>query len=235
MRPSGARRMMPVLFLVVVMLTAGCGGPRRLDELVVYDTETFTLKVVRYYESLFLHYDGEIFVVMCRDPSTAAMPAMATQDAGWRMLGRGPALGTTSAADLLPAIRERYLVRPAGGLVVRGVVLRASRSGCGPFIIWDPTRQADLEIDPVPKPDFCAPVGTGDCRYHDFFDERRPAYEDVEIDDDRIRFIVTSPAFVPSRTLEVTSTDGGRSWQWAPIGEPIRERGPDLRAGPSDR
>ncbi|MEJ2090005.1 MAG: hypothetical protein P8Y69_16340 [Gammaproteobacteria bacterium] len=106
--------------LLIGLVSSGCGGPKRLDEAVVYDTDALTLKVVRYYESLFLHYDGEIFVVMCRDPSTGAMPAMNTQDAGWRMLRRGGAIGTTSAADLLPSVRESYVLTPSGGLIDRG-------------------------------------------------------------------------------------------------------------------
>jgi hypothetical protein len=109
------------------------------------------------------------------------------------------------------------VLTPSGGLIDRGVVLRISRSGCGPFIVWDPTRQADLEIDPVPKPDYCAPVGTGDCRYHDFFDERRPVYETIEVQGELIRFTVTSPAFKPSPSIAVTSLDGGHTWQWRPV------------------
>jgi hypothetical protein len=213
-----------ILALLVGLLAAGClPNKKRLDEIVFHDEPGLELKVVRWHENLPFHYVGEVYVVQCRSEATRNFPQAGVQDAGWRMLWRGGAIGTRSAADLLPEIRERYRVLRGPTLVVPGTVFRVSFDGCGTLASWDPTRLPAEWINAVAKPSFCAPEGTGDCRYMDFEGERAPVYEQIEVDAEHgdVAFIVHSSGFSQAQTLRVRSTDRGRTWSF----EPAPDRG----------
>jgi hypothetical protein len=207
--------------VLVGLVATGClPGAKRLDEAVFHDEPGLTLKVVRWYENLPFHYTGEVYVVECRSEATRDFPAAGKQDAGWRMLGNGGAIGTRSAADLLPEVREQYRVLPGPTLLALGTVFRVSFDGCGELAKWDPTSLPAESIHPAPKPDFCAPKGSGDCRYMDFQGDHAPAYGNIEVDHERglVAFTVHSAGLRPP-TLRVRSTDRGRSWTVEPIDE----------------
>jgi len=208
-----------ILLAPLTLALAACGPSlQRLDEAPLFRTEALELKVVRYHERVFLHFDGEIGVVQCRSAATRDLPAGRTHDAGWAVLGRVAALGSKDAASVAADARKDYLALPGGVLAWKGVVLMLSGDGCRSFVTWDPTRQVPERIDPVPKPDYCAPKGTGDCRYHDFFGDRMPAYSGIEaVAGGRIAFVVRSSAFKGGGAIKVTSEDFGRTWQ---AGEP---------------
>jgi hypothetical protein len=192
-----------------------CGPKlRRLDEAPLLATPAFELKLVRYYENLPLHFTGEIAVVQCRSAATRDAPAGPTNDAGWQPLGRVTALGSKSAAEVVETARRDYEPIGAHGLAWKGTVLQLSFDGCGSFVTWDPTTLGADQIDPIPKPDYCAPVGAGDCRYHDFEGARRPTYTEIEATPDgAVAFVARSLAFRGVESLRVASADGGRTWQ----------------------
>jgi hypothetical protein len=123
------------------------------------------------------------------------------------------ALGSGSASELLPLARTDYLVVRDRTLVWKGTVLQVSFDGCASFAMWDPTTLPAERIDPVEKPDYCAPKGTGDCRYYDFQDDRTPRYSEIRVTPGgTIDFRATSRSFTPTRTLRVRSEDSGTTW-----------------------
>lgn len=211
-------RALPVGLLTIGVLAGCLPGETRLDEHVFHDEPGLRLKLVRYYEQLPFHYDGEVYAVMCQSAATRDFPAHETQDAGWRKIANGGAIGTNSAEAALTEIEGRYRILPGPTLVWLGTVLRVSFDGCGRMAMWDPTSLPADRIDPAPKPDFCAPRGGGDCRYMDFDGDRAPVYQDLTVDAERrwIGFRVSSTAFRPTAELAVTSGDGGLSWQVDP-------------------
>ena len=178
----------------------------------------YELKVVRYYENLPLHYSGEIYSVQCQSPATRNLEALPGQDPGWRTLDRGGAIGTQQASDIVSRLELRYLPIDATRLVWLDRLFHVTFDGCGTFAWWDPTVLAPERIDPVEKPDYCAPKGTADCRSMDFESDRSPSYEDVHVESDgRIRFVVRTPAFRGVVALHVASDDFGRTWRVDPI------------------
>jgi hypothetical protein len=201
------------------LLCASCTNSlSRLDEEVFYKGPAFSLKLVRYYESLPLHYTGEIFVVSCSSPATATSPAHQTQDHGWVQVGRGGAIGPKTAHDMVLRERSRYLVVTNMVLVVPGTVLRVSFDACGSFAQWDPlTLPGDL-IVPSEKPDFCKPKGLGDCRYHDFQGDRVPQYDEITSEAmGMLTFTVQAKAFKDGQRLKVVTSDFGRTWSIQPL------------------
>ncbi len=203
-----------LLALVAALLPAACGPrTRKLDEATFYDGPQFKLKLVRYHENLPLHYTGEVFRVQCASERTADAPAHATQDAGWVTLGNGGAIGSRSAAELAERERGNYRVIDERTLAWLGNGVSVSFDACGQFRSWYPTAlPADL-IDPVEKPEHCAPKGTGDCRHYDFLGDRVATFEQLEVrQDGRIAFVARSKSIRPAGAVRVESSDSGRTW-----------------------
>jgi hypothetical protein len=194
---------------------SGCGSSmKRLDDAQVYKGPYFELKIVRYYESLPLHFTGEISVVQCRSPKTSGMPAGRTNDEGWKALGRVGALGSRSAEELVERVRREYL--PIGDRILlwTSIVLMISDDGCNSFSTWDPISLPAEMILPVEKPDYCAPKGPADCRYEGFRGDRQPTYSEVRaIPNGAVSFLVRSRAFKTNQAFHVSSPDFGRTWQ----------------------
>jgi hypothetical protein len=202
------------ILIVAVVLYTCTPSTRKLDEMVFYDGPQFKLKLVRYYENLPFHYVGESFTVQCSSPQTASSPGHKTQDAGWRMLGNGGAVGSKSAQELVARERENYMVIDEQTLVWIGTVFNITFDGCGHFGAWDPTTLPTESIDPVPKPSYCAPQGSADCRYYDFMGDRQPHFEDIHIaPTGMITFVARSKSFKPEGVVRVESRDHGRTWQ----------------------
>lgn len=198
----------------LVALTYSACSPRKLDEAIFYDGPEFKLKVVRYHEYLPLHYTGEVFRVQCSSDKTANSPRREKQDPGWVTIGNGGAIGSTSAAELVDKVRPNYLVIDKSTLVWKGTVLNVSFDACGTFRYWDPTTLPEALIDPVDKPDYCAPKGSADCRYYDFHGDRAPRYEKVRADTSgQVSFTVHSKGFKDGAIFRVESSDYGKTWQ----------------------
>ena len=143
----------------------GCTDTRKLDEAVFYEGSVFTLKVVRFYRNLFLSYNGETFSVQCSSQDTADYGGNKFAEPGWYELGSGGAIGTKSAQDVIEQVRSQYIIVDKNTLAIPGVVFRVSFHGCTRFKNWNPTTLPPEMIDPVDKPDYCAPEGTADCPY----------------------------------------------------------------------
>ena len=201
------------IVLGALLSTSCTNSLSRLDEEIFYKGPAFSLKLVRYYENLPLHYTGEIFVISCSSPATATSPAHQTQDRGWVQVGRGGAIGSRTAHDMVLREQPHYLVINDQVLAVPGTVLRVSFDACRSFAQWDPiTLPADL-ITPVEKPDSCKPKGLGDCRYYDFQDDRIPRYDAITSNSaGMLTFTVQAKAFKDGRRLKVTTLDYGRTW-----------------------
>jgi hypothetical protein len=187
---------------------------RKLDEVVFYDGPQFKLKLVRYYENLPADSVGETFAVQCASSETASSPAGKTQDAGWRTLGSGGAENSKSAPELATRERENYMVIDEKTLVWTGTVFNITFDACGHFAVWDPTTLPRDDIDSVPKPSYCAPQGSTDCRYYDFMGDRHPRFDDIRITPTgTISFVAHSKSFKPEGVVRVESRDHGRTWQ----------------------
>ena len=204
----------PAQLLLLAFLLASCGGPtRKLDEAVFYDGPQFKLKLTRYYENIPLHYTGEVYRVQCGSAATAGSPAHKTQDAGWVTTGNGGAIGSRSAAELVPQVRKGYQVIDETTLVWTGNGFEISYDACGQFRSWYPSNLPAEMIDPVEKPEWCAPAGTADCRNYDFFGDRAPRFEQIEVrPDGQVSFVARSPALRPTGAVRVESADSGRTW-----------------------
>jgi hypothetical protein len=206
------------LLLTATLLAACAGGTRKLDEVVFYQGPHFKLKLVRYYENLPLHYVGEVYRVQCASARTAHSPAHATQDSGWVTIGNGGAIGSTSAAELVEQVRPNYTVVDHSTLVWTGNGLEVSFDACGTFLSWYPTTLPAKMIDPVRKPEYCAPAGTADCRHYDFLGDRAPRFDSIEVRPaGRIGFVARSPSILPRGAVRIESSDSGRTWAVTPL------------------
>ena len=207
-------RLLALLCLVVPHVA--CNGTRRLDEHTFLARDGLELKVVRYDQRLFLHYNGEVFTVQCRSAATAGSPATATQDAGWVSMGNGGAIGAGDARAIAERERVNYVVLDRGVLVWTGTTLTVGFGECDPFTRWDPTTLPSELLVSFPKPDFCAPVGTGDCRYIDFQGERQPQFSDIRTEaPGHLAFRVRAAAIRDGATVAVETTDRGLTWTTA--------------------
>ncbi|HHJ17449.1 MAG TPA: hypothetical protein ENJ80_12205 [Gammaproteobacteria bacterium] len=219
---------------LLALLTA-CGNPnQRLDEHVFYDGPQIQLKVVRYYRNIPFNQLGEHAVVMCRSENTAAFPADEQQDAGWRMLGAGDAHGSKTAEEAALEVKDDYEVLDEHILVAKMNVFNISFDACGHFTNWDPSRLPQSLINPLKKPDSCAPNGPADCRYYDFEGERAPRYENIRVTGDgQVSFTASTPTFRDVELLRVQTGNNGGVWHVETIGTDKRQVDPaTLRALP---
>ena len=215
---NGLRTVAGAALLVSAGLT-GCSDTRRLDEAVFYEGPVFTLKVVRFYRNLFFSYNGETFSVQCASENTAGWGGNKFTEPGWYELGSGGAIGTKNADDVVEQVKAQYIIVDDNILAIPGVVFRVSFHGCTQFKTWNPTTLPPEMIDPVEKPDYCAPQGGADCRYYDYHDDREPVYEDIRVHPEgRISFIVRTKTFKDVAGLMVSSEDAGETWKVDPIG-----------------
>ena len=214
----------PYHLSLLVALVASCGGgTRKLDEAVFYDGPQFRLKLTRYYENIPLHYVGEVYRVHCASPETRHSRAHTTQDSGWVTVGNGGAIGSKSAAELVEPLRGAYRVIDERTLVWTGNGFNISFDACGQFRSWYPANLPAELIDPVVKPEWCAPAGTADCRNYDFMGDRSARFEEIEVrPDGGVAFVARSPAFRPNGALRVESADSGRNWEVTTGGREVR-------------
>ncbi len=218
-RVPSKRSMPPLVTIVLGLMCLGASYPttQKLDEAAFYVGPRFTLKLVRYYENLPLHYSGEVFRVQCASEKTANSPGHKTQDPGWRTLGNGSAIGSRNAAELVERERRSYLVIDEQTLVWLGNGVCVSFDACGQFRAWYPTSLPEEWINPVQKPEFCAPKGKANCRHYDFQGDRAPHLGDIHVSrQGAISFTVRSKAFRGERAIRVHSADFGNSWDVTP-------------------
>ncbi len=210
----------PALVMSVYTLLTACGNPdERLDEYVFHEGPGFQLKVVRYYRNIPFNYLGEHAVVMCGSSSTANLPAKDGQDAGWRRLAAGGGQGTGSAQEAALGVKDDYVILDDHTLATTINVFNISFDACGHFIHWDPSRLPPAMIDPVEKPESCAPKGPADCRYYDFEGERAPDYEQIDVPGNgRVSFIVSSKTFRGVDSLRVKTANNGAVWHVDTVG-----------------
>ncbi len=202
-----------LLVTLLAVLLAACDDGRKLDEVVFYKGPEFSLKVVRYYRNIFLSFNGEVFSVQCGSVHTRSRAKQITQDAGWRQIGSGTAIGTRSAQEVLAKIAEGYTIIDDRTLLNTANGISVSFDACREFVGWGPSRLPPELVNPVAKPDHCAPKGTADCRHYDFLDDRTPSYEDVKVSTGgMISFVTSSKSYKGVKSLRVTSTDYGKTW-----------------------
>ena len=200
-----------LLFLFTLL---ACGEPnQRLDEYEFYQGPQFRLKVVRYYRNIPFNFLGEQAVVMCQSENTGDFSANDRQDAGWRMLGAVPGQGNTSAREAASIVKDDYEVLDNHTLVAKTSAFNISFDACGHFISWDPGRLPAAMIDPVEKPDTCAPNGPVDCRHLDFEGDRAPRYDEISLPGNgQIGFTARSKAFKDVDLLRVQTRNNGAVW-----------------------
>ena len=83
-----AIRRVAVTIITGVLLFSCNPSYEKLDESIFYEGPSFKLKLVRYYESAWPHYTGEVFNVMCSSMETTNFPAGIMQDPGWVHCGK---------------------------------------------------------------------------------------------------------------------------------------------------
>lgn len=202
------------------LLLAGCeASTERLDEFVFYDGPRFKLKVVRYYESYPLHFNGEVFSVQCSSARTGNVRHQ-RQDPGWVALGGGAAIGSKNAEEMAERERRNYRVLGEEILVWTGNGFNVSFDACGRFRSWYPTSLPAELIVSVEKPDYCAPKGKADCRHYDFLGDLTPSFEAIRADSQgTVSFLVRSKAFKDNQVVGVQSIDYGETWTFAAAGQ----------------
>jgi len=210
----------PACIVTLAVLLMACGNPnQRLDEYVFYDGPQFRLKVVRFYRNIPFDTLGEHAVVMCQSENTAKFPAPDPQDAGWRLLGSADARGSNNAREAVPGVKGDYDVFDDHTLVGKMNVFNISFDACGHFINWDPSRLPQAMINPLEKPDSCAPNGQADCRYYDFKGDRKPHYEKIRVaGKGQVSFTASSPTFRGVELLRVQTRNNGAVWHVEPAG-----------------
>ena len=210
----------PVCIMTFCALLIACGNPnQRLDEHVFYDGPQFRLKVVRYYRNIPFNQLGEHAVVMCQSENTREFPAHEQQDAGWRMLGARDAQGSKDATEAALRVKDDYEVLDDYTLTGKMNVFNISFDACGHFINWDPGRLPQAMINPVEKPDSCAPNGPADCRYYDFEGDRAPRYEQIRAaGKGQVSFTASSATFKGVELLRVHTRNNGAVWHVATVG-----------------
>ena len=238
----------PVYLIPLCALLVACGNPnQRLDQYVFYDGPQFKLKVVRYYRNIPFNQLGEHAVVMCQSGNTTTSPAYDQQDAGWRTLGAGGGQDSHDAKQAALRIKDEYEVFDDHTLIAKTNVFNISFDACGHFINWDPSRLPQAMIDPVEKPDSCAPDGPVDCRHYDFEGDRAPEYEQISIaTKGQVAFTAKSKAFKSVELLRVQTRNNGAVWHVKTVGldkvnrrqaregalgyrDPRRKRGPGVK------
>lgn len=205
-----------ILAIIACVVLGSCrSGTEKLDEAVIYEGPQFRLKLVRYYESLPLHYNGEIFTVQCASAQTANSPGHKTQEPGWVTLGGGGAIGTRNAGQVADRERRSYLIVDERTLVWIGAGFNVSFDACGGRRSWHPVDLPIEMIEPIGKPDYCQPKGGADCRHYDFLDERAPSFEQIQVDPQQghVSFVVRSKAFRNNNGLRILSKDFGKTWR----------------------
>jgi hypothetical protein len=209
-----------VCILAFCALLVACGNPnQRLDEYVFYEGPQFSLKVVRFYRNIPFNQLGEQAVVMCKSRNTMEITARDQQDAGWRILGAEDARGSKSAKEAALTAKDSYDVFDDHTLIGKMAVFNISFDACGHFINWDPGRLPQAMIDPVEKPDSCAPDGPLDCRYIDFEGDRKPQYEQINVaGNGQVSFTARSPTFRGIELLRVQTGNNGAVWHVETVG-----------------
>ena len=210
----------PVCIMSLCALLVACGNPnQRLDEYVFYNGPQFRLKVVRFYRNIPFNQLGEQAVVMCQSENTAEFPAHNQQDAGWRMLGARDAQDSKNAEEAAVGVKDDYEVIDDHTLIGKINVFNISFDACGHFINWDPSLLPQAMIDPVEKPESCAPNGPADCRCYDFEGERAPRYEQIHVTGKgQVNFTASSATFKGVELLRVATRNNGGLWHVETVG-----------------
>lgn len=211
------------LSLIAVLGIVACGpSVRKLDETVLYSGPFFELKVVRYYQSLFLSFNGKVAFVACRSARTLDRPGGPTTDPGWVQVRSVPAIESNSAEALRSSAWNNITIVRDTVLIAAEPILSISYDGCRTFRRWDPRGLPDSLLTPPVLPSYCAPVGTVDCSFMSDYVE--VAYSELEADPrGSIAFTVTGPRFVNGLKLRVESSDSGRTWQERPFRPPLAD------------
>lgn len=213
--------------LTLFALLTACGNPnQRLDEHVFYDGSQIRLKIVRYYRNIPFNQLGEHAVVMCQSENTSEFPVDEQQDAGWRTLGSGEAQDSKTAKEAALGVRDDYQVLDDHVLIAKMNVLNISFDACGHFINWDPSRLPQSLINPLKKPDSCAPDGPVDCRYYDFEGERAPRYENIRVTGNgQVSFTASTLTFKDVELLRVQTRNNGAAWHVQIVGSGKARKG----------
>lgn len=205
---------------IVCVLLSGCNGLEKLDEKVFYEGPHFKLKLARYYESILFHFNGEVFSVQCQSSATSSYQAKERQEAGWRLIATGAAIGTKNAQEVINLVTDDYIIISDQIFVKKGSGISVSFDACGTINGWYPTLMPLQLIDQIEKPDWCAPKGGGDCRHYDFEGDRQVRIDDIKTDNlGNISFLVRSKAFKDSATFRIASSDYGRTWEHEKAGQ----------------
>jgi len=205
----------------------------KLDEATFYKDKHMELKIVRYQENIFLHYNGPVFRVACKSENTRSQSWHKVQETNWTQvysplelsnLGWDPSLDT-----LIKAARLGYQVDDVDTLIYRtsGASVTVSWDGCGTFKSWSPKKIPDELVNQEPylrcleesraKEEIGALVkgwGESNCKSENFYSENLPTISDIEATrDGHASFIVTSKAFLLGKSYQITTSNYGTTWE----------------------
>jgi len=202
------------LSLVFVFLFSCSPSLEKLDEVVLYESAHYKLKLVRHIENIPLHFTGEVFTILCSSEHTKRSAAYKRKPAGWKLLTRGTAFNSTSAAEVAENQQQLYRVVDDKTLIWINRAFNISYDACGKSVSWSVTSLSKDMIIPMEKPDYCRPKGKVDCRYYDFNLDRTPRFENIQATSQgSVSFVVHSRAFIDGKSAHVKSADFAKTWQ----------------------
>ncbi len=206
----------------------------KLAEMVFLKNENFELKLVTRYESIPLHYVGEVYSVACRTNNTSIFQAWPFDfvEAGWNLI---PAItmpresGSRIHYDLerMTALAKKaYLPLGPEILAVKSETrFSISFDGCRQFTYWDFKHlPADLAVQNSKETEACLAQQKsdkekglqvyGDCKVQNFLGERAFEFTDIQSSNaGQVSFLVHSAAFPNGTVLKVSTKDSGATWQ----------------------
>jgi hypothetical protein len=222
-----------VLLIVTIPFYIKSCTSYKLDEETFYKDEYMELKVIRYQENIFLHYNGPTTRVACKSKNTKPQAWHKVKDKNWTQiystfpafsnLGVEPSLST-----LTEAARSGYHVTDANTLIYTtgGASITVSWDGCVSFKSWHPKKLSDELIDQkqylqcmeeskIKEDSGSLAQGWGkkNCKSENFYRDNTPTYSAIKATHNGdVSFIVTSRAFKDWDSYHITTKNYGKTW-----------------------
>lgn len=220
-----------IIFIAVIVFTyyISCTSSYKIDEKVFYKDAHMELKVARYQEHIFLHYNGPVFFIGCKSSNTRPQTWAKIKDKNWKQIPNYSGLsglGWDPDLDVLVnAAKSGYHVTDNNTLIFQtgGGGVKITWDGCGTFKSWSP--QIEL-IDPQiyqqcinqnkekeDKGSLPQGWGKSNCKRLVFNVDMALTYRNLKASNNGYAsFEVSSKALILKTGYKVTTQDYGKTW-----------------------